>query len=84
MVVIEIGYSSVILPRDEALRLVEILEKAERYERKYWNSDERQRLGIENDYTYHVYPNETQYNMQIVTDDMYRLAKLAGKPEKIK
>ena len=32
MIVVEIGYQSLILPREEALALVEILEKAQIYE----------------------------------------------------
>ena len=84
MVVIDIGYGSIILPREEAMKMIEILEKAERYERKYWNSEERTRLGLTEDYTYHVYPNDTQYSMHIVGDDLYQMARLAGKPEKLK
>ena len=82
MIVIEIGYESYVLPTEKALQLIEILELAERYERKYWSKDERESRGMKEEYTYHVYPNDKQYNMKIISDDMYRMAKLAGKPEK--
>ena len=81
MIVVDLGYRSIVLPREEAFKLAEILEKAEVYEAKYWNTEERKARGIPSDYTHHVYANEKQYNMQIVSDQMYEMAKLAGKPE---
>ena len=82
MITIDLGYHKYVLPKEEAMKLVEILEKAEMYEAKYWNTDKRREKGIDADYTYHVYPNDKSFNMSIITDDHYRLAKLAGKPEK--
>lgn len=82
MVVIEIGYHKYCLPKEQAFTMIEILEKAEVYEPKYWNTEKRKERGIDVDYTYHVYPNEKQYSMQIISDDLYNMAKLAGKPEK--
>jgi hypothetical protein len=70
------------MPRDDALKFVEILEKSEVYERKYWSLDKRKEKGMDTDYTYHVYPNEKEYTMRVVTDQHYNMAKLAGKPEK--
>jgi hypothetical protein len=29
-----------------------------------------------------VYPNEEKYTMQVISDDLYHMAKLAGKPAK--
>lgn len=81
MIVIEFGYTKYIMPKDMAMQMVDILEKAEVYEAKYWNTEERKARGIPSDYTHHVYANEKQYNMQIVSDQMYEMAKLAGKPE---
>ena len=51
MIVIDLGYKSIVLPRTEGMKLLEILEKAEIYERKYWTSDKRRELGMETDYT---------------------------------
>jgi hypothetical protein len=78
MVVFELGYVSYALPPKDALAMAEILQRAERYEKKY-RKDES--TGIHN-YTYHVYENTDEILMRIVSDDHYRLAKLAGKPEK--
>ena len=82
MIVVEIGYQSLILPREEALALVEILEKSQIYERKYWREEDRKARGMTTDYTYHVYPDEHQYATKIVSDQHYNMAKLAGKPDK--
>jgi hypothetical protein len=32
-------------------------------------------------YTYHVYPNEANFSMQIIGDSKYQMARLAGKPQ---
>lgn len=82
MVVIDLGWQKVIMPRESALKMVEILEKSEVYEDKYWSRDEREKKGITEEYTYHVYPNDKHYNMKIIGDELYQMAKLAGKPEK--
>ncbi len=82
MIVIDLGYKSIVLPRVEGIKLLEILEKAEVYERKYWSSDKRRELGMESDYTFHVYPSDQEYAVRLITDQHYQMAKLAGKPEK--
>ncbi len=41
------------------------------------------RNGCHNDkYTHHVYPNDKTFGMKLMPDDFYKMAKLAGKPEK--
>ena len=82
MVVVELGYTKYVLPRDKAMALIECLESAEIYEQKYWTEEKRQALGMDNSYTYHVYPNQTVFSMGIVSDSQYQMAKLAGKPPK--
>lgn len=82
MIVIDLGYKSIVLPRAEGMKLLEILEKAEIYERKYWTSDKRRELGMETDYTYHVYPSDQEHMVKLITDQHYQMAKLAGKPQK--
>lgn len=82
MVVVEIGWHKFVMPREKALLMAEILEGAELYEHKYWSSDKRKERNMEAEYTHHVYPNDNQYSMKILSDDIYRMAKLAGKPEK--
>lgn len=70
--VVSLGYGDVVLPTKDAVTLLEILEKAERYRMKYHSG---------NPNTYHIWPQDTQYTAQLITDDVYRMAKLAGKPE---
>ena len=82
MVVVELGYTKYVLPRDKAMALIECLESAEIYEQKYWTEEKRQALGMTEPYTYHVYPNESMFGMNILGDSQYQMAKLAGKPSK--
>lgn len=82
MVVIDIGYRKIILPKEQAMLLIECLEASETYEEKYWNETERKERGMDGSYTYHVYTNDNGYKMHIVSDELYAMAKLAGKPVK--
>jgi len=81
MIVIDIGYWKVVLPKDKAFQLIDCLEGAERYEEKYWNEEKRKQRGMQTEYTYHVYPNETQFSFRIMSDEQYQMCKLAGKPQ---
>ena len=78
MMVMEIGYNSIVLSIEDALAMAEILQRAEKYEKKY-RKDE---VTGTSDYTYHVWPNPDEVAMKLISDDTYRMAKLAGKPEK--
>jgi len=49
---------------------------------KYRTKEEKEKSGIDTDYTYHVYPQEQPFNMKIMPDSQYQMAKLAGKPVK--
>ena len=82
MVVVDIGYKKYIMPRDKAMQLVEVLEGAEIYEEKYWSDEKRKENGMTETYTYHVYANEANFSMQIMSDSKYQMARLAGKPTK--
>jgi len=81
MVVVDLGYRKVVLPREKALQLIECLETAEQYEEKYWSETKRKELDMDGCYTYHVYPIDSGFNMTILGDSKYQLAKLAGKPQ---
>lgn len=74
MIVVTMGYSDYVMSPKDAFALSEVLSRAERYEDKYHGG------GIEN--TRHVYANENTFNMRIISDDIYRMAKLADKPAK--
>lgn len=78
MMVMEFSYVSYALSPKDALAMAEILQRAEKYEKKY-RKDE---VTGTSDYTYHVWPSPEEINMKLISDDAYRLAKLAGKPEK--
>lgn len=82
MIVIDIGWHKIVMDREKALKLVELLESSEVYEDRYLSKEERKKLGVDAEYTYHVYPNEKTFNMRIVADSHYQMAKLAGKPVK--
>ena len=79
MVVIDFGYNtnSLVMSAVDALAMAEIMQRAEKYEKKYLPGS-----GGESSYTYHVWPNLGEISMKIISDDNYRMAKLAGKPEK--
>ena len=74
MIVVTMGYSDYVLSAKDAFTLSEILSRAERYESKY--------RGTGNENTFHVYENDKPFPMHIIADDIYRMAKLAGKPLK--
>ena len=80
MIVIDLGYRKVVMPKEKAMQLMDCLESAELYEEKYWSEDKRKELGMTETYTYHVYTNESNFSMQIMSDSKYQMAKLAGKP----
>jgi predicted DNA-binding ArsR family transcriptional regulator len=80
MVVIELGYKSYVLNNKDAISLMEILEKSELYEQVWVRPEDRGDSKTE--YTHHIYENDMQVSMKLVTNDFYRIAKLAGKPDK--
>jgi len=82
MVVIDLGYRKIVVTKEQAMQLAEILEKAEVYEDRYWSESERREKGITEPYTYHVYTNDANYTMKLISDVQYQMAKLAGKPTK--
>lgn len=61
---------SFVLDSDRALALLEIMKDAEVFEEKYSAK------------TVHVYDNtDRNLTMRLLPDSIYRMAKLAGKPE---
>jgi hypothetical protein len=73
MATITLGYTTFCMPLEDAVTIAKALTLAEVYEKKY-----RSDAGS----THHIYPNEDKVNFQLnlITDELYRLAKLAGKP----
>lgn len=74
--VLSLGYSEYVLEMKDALTVAELLGKAEKHESKYHSSTSSR--------THHIYENEeTEFGqLRLITDSFYRMAKLAGKPEK--
>lgn len=74
--IIRYGYDHYIVEAEDALRIHEILAKAEHYHRNY-------RSTAEGGTTYYVWGQDTSSEMREITmmpDGLYRMAKLAGKP----
>ena len=69
------GYLNFVMDVKQAAQVMEILGASEVYESK-WRKEE------EGGVTKHVYPLDMdKASMVLMNDDMYRMAKLAGKPE---
>ena len=77
MIVINVGYTKYIMENAKAVKLIELLEDAEVYENKYGRDSSGESYT-----TYHVYPNEDNFSMELIPATKYQLAKLAGKPNK--
>lgn len=77
--IVQIGYNNYVLDTEKAIKLLSILDGAERYETKWRNEKEG---GT----TYHVWnpaesPADGMKELKLMPEQLYRLAKLAGKPE---
>lgn len=74
--VISYGYGQLIMDTKDAITVLEIISSAEIYKEKY-------RSTAEGGSTYHIYPqsHDSTNNMRIISDDLYRMAKLAGEPD---
>ena len=73
-VVMALGYDDYVLPAGDALTLVNILARAERYKEHY---------RPEGKTTYHIWEDDhtTSTTMKVISTAHYRIAKCAGKPE---
>lgn len=78
-VVVEMGYKSFIMDTNDGVALMEVLGRAEIYEEKYHREEENN----PSHYTYHVYPMEVRSGiaMRLMSDELYKLYKIAGKPQ---
>lgn len=77
--IIELGYRSYVVDVDKAVAFAELVSGAEIYESK-WHPKTDDAASFN---TYHVYPvtQDHAFNIKLLTDESYRLYKLAGKPE---
>jgi hypothetical protein len=82
MMIVSIGYQEYALPTKDAVTIMEILSNAERYEERYVSKDDKNNKTGDSYQTFHVYDNDTTFSAKVIPNDRYRLAKLAGKPER--
>lgn len=74
--ILSVGYSEYVLDVQDAIAIAEILGKAERYESAYHSGSSSR--------THHIYESEASDlgSLKLIPDGFYRMAKMAGKPEK--
>ena len=72
MVVLSFSYGEFVMSPKDAITIMEMLQKAEKYETKYISGGAS---------THHIYTNNDSFTAKVISDDLYRMAKLAGKPE---
>ena len=71
------GVTDIVAP-EKAIEVLSAVEGAEEYQEKW-------RSKTDGGTTFHVFHsprNAEPHNLQLVSDDLYRMAKLAGAPEK--
>jgi len=75
-VMIDIGYRKYVVNTDDAIKIAAMLSTAEMYESRYAKDDKGDSMTM-----HYVYPqDEMRWQMEIMPDSIYRMAKLAGKP----
>ena len=78
--IIKLGYKEYAVNLEDAVKIMELLENAERYETSY-HRDESPETG-ESYYTHHIYDeHDPDRVLQLMSDKTYRIGKLAGKPK---
>jgi hypothetical protein len=73
-VIMSFGYNECVLDLADAVTVMEIMTKAEKYKAKYTSGD----------YTYHVWTDEgsvPSMTIKPIGENLYRTAKLAGEPK---
>jgi hypothetical protein len=70
--IVTMPYGDIVLPTEDALTLMKLLEKAEKYRCNYKSGQ---------DSTHHIYPLPDQMQSKLITQETYAMYKLAGKPE---
>ena len=76
--IIRIGYDQYVMEAKDALTIHEILAKAECFKREYRSKDDGGPL-------YYIWEQDVDSEsrgFEIMPDNLYRMAKLAGKPPK--
>jgi hypothetical protein len=72
--ILEIGYTKYVLDLSDAVSIVEKLSAAEVYEERYVQGGSN---------TYHIYEGASNLGtLKLISDSLYNMARLAGKPSK--
>ena len=77
-IVVAIGYKNYVLDTADAIKVAEALSKAELYDTKY-RSQEKGGTSV---YVWEQDERDSTIAMTILSDSLYRMAKLAGRPTK--
>ena len=73
MMVLKLGWDSCFaLSVKDAVTIAEILSKAHAWKEHYKDGET----------AFHAYPVDNKITMELISEDLFRMAKLAGKPEK--
>lgn len=77
-VVIRVGHKELVMTPAAALAVLDAISGAEVYEAK-WHRGEG---AGDSYYTNHIYPQSftDRMSFEVITDEMYRMAKMAGAP----
>lgn len=76
--IVQFGYDRYVMDAQDALTIHEILGRSENYHREYRRDSEGGTL-------YYVWPQDEGNELKsidLIPDNLYRMAKLAGKPDK--
>ncbi len=79
--IITMGYRSIVLDTEDAVKVVNLLAAGEMYEDKYHSGVD----GKQSYNTHHIYPMESMraaVDLRLLSNEEYRMYKMAGKPDK--
>lgn len=75
--IVRMGYDKYVMDAEDALTIHEILAKAERYGSKYQRNEDGGTLH----YVWQQDATDEMRSFELMPDNLYRMAKLAGKPD---
>lgn len=74
-VIITLGYQKYIMDLDKAVQVMQAFCQMEKYDDVYHKEEDG---GT----THHIYPETMAASISVISESLYQMAKLAGKPEK--
>lgn len=73
------NFDALVLPIDEAVELARLISRAENW-KVSWNSETKENVY----YCYPLKPNVNLVDVNVVSDSLYQIAKMAGEPNENK